>query len=94
MVLRRLKQNGIKLRAEKCVFLKQELKYLDKIISEKGYRTILVKLKLLQNLNKILRTLASYENFWDFLTIIVHQSVIFREKQNLFMIYSPNQKKK
>ena len=37
MVLRRLKQHGVKLRAEQCLFLKNKVKYLGKIISEEGY---------------------------------------------------------
>ena len=37
--------------------------------------------------------MASYEKFWDFLTIIVHQSVIFPEKQNLYdLLAEPKEK--
>ena len=37
-VLRRLKSRGIKLRADKCEFLKQEVRYLGRLISGDGYR--------------------------------------------------------
>ena len=37
-VLKRLKSKGIKLRAEKCCFLKQEVRYLGRLISGDGYR--------------------------------------------------------
>ena len=37
MVLRRLKQHGVKLRAGKCLFLKNEVKHLGKIISKEEY---------------------------------------------------------
>ena len=33
-----LKQFGVKLKAEKCVFFKTEIKYLGKITSEKDYK--------------------------------------------------------
>ena len=36
-VLHRLKLCGVKLRAEKCVFLKQEVRYLGRLISKNGY---------------------------------------------------------
>ena len=37
-VLQRLKQNGVKLRADKCVFGRKEVRYLGRLVSEKGYR--------------------------------------------------------
>ena len=37
-VLRRLREHGIKLRAEKCVFAKREVRYLGRLISGEGYR--------------------------------------------------------
>ncbi|XP_065068251.1 uncharacterized protein LOC135693652 [Rhopilema esculentum] len=37
-VLRRLKENGIKLKAEKCDMFKKEVVYLGRIVSEDGYR--------------------------------------------------------
>ena len=37
-VLRRLKSRGIKLRAEKCAFLRTEVRYLGRLISADGYR--------------------------------------------------------
>lgn len=37
-VLRRLKSRGIKLRSDKCVFVKQEVRYLGRLISGDGYR--------------------------------------------------------
>ena len=37
-VLKRLKDKGIKLRADKCKFFKTELRYLGRLISKNGYR--------------------------------------------------------
>ena len=37
-VFRRLRQFGVKLKAEKCILFKPEIKHLGKIISEKGYK--------------------------------------------------------
>ena len=37
-VLTRLREKGIKLRAEKCEFAKKEVRYLGRLISEEGYR--------------------------------------------------------
>ena len=38
-VLRRLRSRGVKLRPDKCVFLKQEVRYLGRLISADGYRS-------------------------------------------------------
>ena len=37
VVLKRLQSKGVKLRADKCVLLKQKVRYLGRLISEKGY---------------------------------------------------------
>ena len=37
-VLRRLRLQGIKLRGKKCVFGKQEVRYLGRLISSEGFR--------------------------------------------------------
>ena len=37
-VLRRLRKNGIKLRAKKCSLFQKEVCYLGRIVSEEGYR--------------------------------------------------------
>ena len=37
-VLQRLKSCGVKLRADKCNFLQREVRYLGRLVSEKGYR--------------------------------------------------------
>ena len=46
-VLRRLKENGIKLKAEKCDMFKREVVYLGRIVSEEGYRVDLESTKAL-----------------------------------------------
>ena len=38
MVLQRLKDKGVKLRADKCEFFKNEVRYLGRLISKDGYR--------------------------------------------------------
>ena len=38
LILKRLKEHGIKLKAEKCHLFKREVKYLGRIVSEEGYR--------------------------------------------------------
>ena len=37
-VLERLEEKGVKLRAEKCVFGKREVRYLGRLVSAEGYR--------------------------------------------------------
>ena len=37
-VLMKLKEHGVKLRAEKCEFAKKEIRYLGRLISGQGYR--------------------------------------------------------
>ena len=37
-MLRRLREKGIKLRPEKCEFLKKEVRYLERLVSAEGYR--------------------------------------------------------
>ena len=51
MVVRRLKQHGVKLRTEKYLFLKNEVKYLGKIISE-GYRDGSVGVEAIQKIKQ------------------------------------------
>ena len=38
LVLKRLRSHGVKLRVDKSVFIKPEVRYLGRLISEKGYR--------------------------------------------------------
>ena len=69
-VLRRLKQYGIKLRSEKCVFFNPEVKYLGKIISEKGYRDDPSKIEAIAKLKETpsnigdLRKLLGFLNYY------------------------------
>ena len=48
MVLQGLKQHGLKLRAEKCLFFKNEVTYLRKVVSEEGYRDNPVEVKAIK----------------------------------------------
>ncbi len=45
LVLKRLKENGIKLKAKKCKLFKREVVYLGRIVSEEGYRIDLENIK-------------------------------------------------
>ena len=38
LVLNRLRMKGVKLRTDKCVFLKNEVRYLGRLVSGDGYR--------------------------------------------------------
>ena len=44
-----LRQHGVKLRAKKCLFFKNEVEHFGKIISERRYRTIQLELKQSKN---------------------------------------------
>ena len=52
MVLRRLKQHRVKLRAEKCLFFKSKVKYLGKI-SEGRYRDDPIGVEVIKNKKNI-----------------------------------------
>ena len=51
-VLRRLKENGIKLKAKKCDLFKKEVKYLGRIVSQEGYRADPDNIKLIVSLKE------------------------------------------
>ena len=71
-VLRRLREHGIKLRPEKCVLFKNEVKYLGKVITKDGYHDDLVNTeavdilttppKIVGNLRKLLGFLGYYRS--------------------------------
>ena len=48
-VFRRLRQCGVKVKAEKWTLFKPEIKYLGKIISEKGYNDNPINTEAIEN---------------------------------------------
>jgi hypothetical protein len=76
-VLQRLKEHGVKLRAEKCEFAKTEVRYLGRLISGQGYRP---DPKDTQVLEKFLPTLANCEVYWDSLVTFGVMSRISRAR--------------
>ena len=48
----RVKQHRVKLRAEKCLFFKNEVKYFGEIISEEGYRENPIGVAVIQKLKQ------------------------------------------
>ena len=66
-VLKRLRQFGVKLRAEKCSFFKSEVKYLGKIINEKGYRDDPITTKAIDKLEQPPKTVGDLQKLLGFL---------------------------
>ena len=48
LVFRRLRSKGVKLRVDKCFFFMKEVRYLGRLVSEKGYRPDLEDIKALE----------------------------------------------
>ena len=66
-VLKRLEENGIKLRAEKCVFGKREVRYLGRLISAEGYRPDPADTAALQRFKEPPKTVGEVRSVLGFL---------------------------
>ena len=66
-VLRRLKSKGIKLHVEKCEFVKQEVRYLGRLVSGEGYRADPEDVKALQKFRVPPKTVGDVRSLLGFL---------------------------
>ena len=66
-VLCRLKQSGVKVRAEKCDFFKEEVKYLGTMVSEKGYRPDPSNIEALEKFREPPKTVGDLRKLLGFL---------------------------
>ena len=66
-VLKRLEDHGIKLRGEKCVFAKREVRYLGRLISAEGYRPDPVDTAALQKFKEPPKTVGEVRSLLGFL---------------------------
>ena len=67
-VFRRLRQFGVKLKAEKCILFKPEIKYLGKIISEKGYKDDPINTEASEKLRESPKTVGDLQKLLGFLS--------------------------
>ena len=67
VVFRRLRQFGVKLKAKKCILFEPEIKYLGKIISEKGYKDDPINTEALEKLREPLKTVGDLQKLLGFL---------------------------
>ena len=66
-ILERLEEKGIKLRAEKCVFAKKEVRYLGRLVSEEGYRPDPADTKALEKFKEPPRNVGEVRSLLGFL---------------------------
>ena len=66
-VLKRLRLRGIKLRADKCLFAKQEVRYLGRLISGNGYRPDPVDTAALENFRSPPKNVGELRSLLGFL---------------------------
>ena len=66
LVLNRLKSRGIKLRADKCILFKQEVRYLGRLISKEGYRPDPVDTEALEKFRKPPKTIGELRTLLGF----------------------------
>ena len=67
VVLRRLKEKGVKLRVNKCVFAKPEVRYLGRLVSAGGYRADPEDTKALQKFREAPKTVGDVRSLLGFL---------------------------
>ena len=67
LVLQRLKSKGVKLRVEKCEFVKPEVRYLGRLVSENGYRADPRDVKALDKFRLAPKTLGEVRSLLGFL---------------------------
>ena len=66
-VLRRLREKGVKLRVDKCVFAKLEVRYLGRLVSGDGYRADPEDVKALQKFREAPKTVGEVRSLLGFL---------------------------
>ena len=66
-VLRRLKEKGVKLRVDKCVFVKPEVRYLGRLVSGEGYRADPEDVKALEKFREAPKTVGEVRSLLGFL---------------------------
>ena len=79
-VFRRLRQFRVKLKAEKCILFKPEIKYLGKIISEKGCKDDPINTKAIEKLREPPKTVGDLRKLLGFWVITGNLPKIFHEK--------------
>ena len=63
----RPRQFAVKLKAEKCILFKPEIKYLGKIISEKGYKDDPINTEAIEKLRESTKTVGDLQKLLGFL---------------------------
>ena len=66
-VLKRLKSKGVKLRVEKCVFVKPEVRYLGRLVSADGYRADPQDVKALEKFRSAPKSVGDVRSLLGFL---------------------------
>ena len=66
-VLQRLKEHGIKLRANKCILFRRKVEYLGKIISDEGYQDDPINTEAVEKLKKKPETVGDVRKLLGFL---------------------------
>ena len=66
-VLKRLKEKGVKLRVDKCEFIKPEVRYLGRLVSAEGYRADPEDVKALQKFREPPKTVGDVRSLLGFL---------------------------
>ena len=67
LVLRRLKEKGIKLRVDKCEFVKFEVRYLGRLVSQEGYRADPKDVQALEKFRAAPKTVGDVRSLLGFL---------------------------
>ena len=84
-VFGRLRQLEVKSKSKKCILFKQEIKYLGKIISEKGHKDDPINTKAIEKLREPPKTVGDLRKLLGFWVITGNLPKIFHEKWNQYM---------